>query len=130
VLVYELARSGQDSAPSTAAIRGGLTGWQMRGVISYIEEHLDEQTSLLTLARIARLSQYHFCHAFRQSLGVPPHQFLVQRRIERAKDLLADRKNSVTSVGLMIGYYQTSSFTVAFRKITGQNPSEFRRNLA
>jgi AraC family transcriptional regulator len=130
VLVHELARSGRDPAPSTAAIRGGLTGWQMRVVLSYMEEHLDEQTSLLTLARIARLSQYHFCRAFRQSLGVPPHQFLVQRRIERAKDLLADPKNSVTSVGLTIGYSQTSSFTVAFRKITGQNPSEFRRNLA
>jgi AraC family transcriptional regulator len=130
VLVQELGRSSQDCAPSTAATRGGLTGWQMRAVTSYVDEHLDEQTSLLTLARIARLSQYHFCRAFRQSLGVPPHQFLVQRRIERAKGLLADRKNSVTSVGLTIGYSQTSSFTVAFRKITGQNPSEFRRNLA
>jgi AraC family transcriptional regulator len=102
----------------------------MRAITSYIEEHLEEETSLITLARIARLSQYHFCRAFKQSFGIPPHRYHVHRRIERAKILMADRQNSVTSVGLTLGYSQASSFTVAFRKITGQKPSEFRRNLA
>jgi AraC family transcriptional regulator len=101
----------------------------MREITRYIEEHLDEQASLVTLAQIARLSQYHFCRAFKQSFGVPPHLYHVQRRIERAKHLLADRENSVTSVGLAVGYAQTSSFTVAFRKLTGEKPSKFRRNL-
>jgi AraC family transcriptional regulator len=130
VLVHELSRSGHDRAQETQASRGGLTGWQMRAITSYIEEHLEEETSLITLARIARLSQYHFCRAFKQSFGIPPHRYHVHRRIERAKILMADRQNSVTSVGLTLGYSQASSFTVAFRKITGQKPSEFRRNLA
>jgi AraC family transcriptional regulator len=129
VLAHELFRSGHDCARNTQPSRGGLTGWQMREITRYIEEHLDEQTSLVTLAQIARLSQYHFCRAFKQSFGVPPHLYHVQRRIERAKILLADRENSVTSVGLAVGYAQTSSFTVAFRKITGEKPSKFRRNL-
>jgi AraC family transcriptional regulator len=102
VLVHELSRSGRDSAQKIQANRGGLTGWQMHAITSYIEEHLEEQTSLNTLARIARLSQYHFCRAFKQSFGIPPHQYHVQRRIERAKILMADRHNSVTSVGLTV----------------------------
>src|SRR5215471_12514053 len=67
--------------------------WQKRAVIGYIEEHLDERVSLVTLARLARLSQHHFCRAFKQSFGIPPQGHLLQRRMERAKVLLSDRAN-------------------------------------
>src|SRR5262249_13559832 len=88
-----------------------------------------ERVSLITLARLARLSQHHFCRAFKQSFGTPPQGYLLQRRIERAKVLLADRANSITDVALTLGYAFSSSFTLAFRKITGQTPSELRRNV-
>jgi AraC family transcriptional regulator len=129
VLVCELSRTGQGLVRSPPVNRGGLAGWQMRTVTSYIEEHLGEQISLVTLARLTRLSQFHFCRAFKQSFGNPPHQYQVQRRIQRAKALLSDRKNSVTDVGLALGYCQTSSFTVAFRKIIGRAPRDFRRDF-
>jgi AraC family transcriptional regulator len=97
--------------------------------VGYIEEHLGAQIGLSTLAQLARLSQHHFCRAFKQSFGIPPHQYHVQRRIEQAKLLLADRSISITDIGFTLGYSQTSSFSVAFRKNTGWTPSEYRREF-
>src|SRR6516162_681650 len=129
VLAHELSRSGRELARTSPTSRGGLASWQRRAVIGYIEEHLDERVSLITLARLARLSQHHFCRAFKRSFGIPPHGYHLQRRMERAKVLLSDRANSITDVALILGYSFNSSFTLAFRKITGQTPSEFRRNV-
>jgi AraC family transcriptional regulator len=129
VLVHELPRSDQDLARSSPLNRGGLATWQMRAVTGYVEEHVGEQISLATLARLARLSQHHFCRAFKKSFGIPPHQYHVERRIERAKAMLADRANSVTDVALSLGYSQSSAFSVAFRKTTGRTPKEFRRDF-
>ena len=112
-----------------AVNRGGLAGWQERAVVHYIEEHMGEQISLRTLARLARLSVHHFCRAFKQSIGVPAHQYQVQRRMEVAKLLLADRTVSVTDIALSLGYAQTSSFSNAFRKTTGWTPTVYRREF-
>jgi AraC family transcriptional regulator len=129
VLAIELSRYDDNSERDAAPSRGGLACWQKRSVVGYIEEHLGEQICLITLAQLARLSQHHFCRAFKQSFGIPPHQYQVRRRIEQAKLLLADSSISITDVGFTVGYSQTSSFSVAFRKITGWTPSEYRREF-
>jgi AraC family transcriptional regulator len=129
VLIHELARLNRGTPRTEAAVKGGLAGWQQRIVTAYVEEHLSEQIPLVTLARLARLSTFHFCRAFKQSFGVPPHRYHTNRRIEKAKVMLAGRKHSVTEVGLTIGFSETSSFTAVFRKITGQTPSRYHRAL-
>jgi AraC family transcriptional regulator len=129
VLSHELSRSDKELSRNSPVSRGGLASWQMRIVTQHIEEHFGEQISLGTLAKLARLSQAHFCRAFKQSFGVPPHGYHVERRIEKAKALLAERNASVTDVGFALGYAHTSSFSVAFRKITGRSPREFRRDF-
>ena len=129
VLAIELSRCEDNNEHDAAVNRGGLACWQKRAVVSYIEEHLGEQICLGTLAQLARLSQHHFCRAFKKSFGVPPHQYHVQRRIEQAKLLLADRSIPITDIGFALGYCQTSSFSVAFRKTTGWTPSEYRREF-
>lgn len=130
VLSHELSRSDKELSRNSPVSRGGLASWQMRIVTQHIEEHVGEQISLSALAKLARLSQAHFCRAFKQSFGVPPHEYHVQRRIEKAKALLAERNASVTDVGFAVGYSHTSSFSVAFRKITGRSPREFRRDFS
>ena len=115
---------------SEAFAKGGLAAWQQRAVTAYIEEHLAEPISLATLARLARLSPYYFCRAFKRSLGLPPHRYHSNRRIERAKLLLAQPAPSVTDIGLIVGYSETSSFTTAFHKATGITPTAYRRTLA
>lgn len=129
VLAIELSRCDDNEVRDAELNRGGLACWQKRAVLGYVEEHLSEQICLVTLAHLARLSQHHFCRAFKQSFGVPPHQYHVRRRIEQAKLLLADRSVSITDIAFTLGYSYTSSFTVAFRKTTGWTPSEYRREF-
>jgi AraC family transcriptional regulator len=129
VLVHELIRLNRGASRNEPPTRGGLAAWQQRVVTTYIDEHLAEQIALATLAGLARLSTYYFCRAFKQSVGVPPHRYHTTRRIEQAKVMLAARKHSVTHIGLTLGFSDTSSFTAAFRKITGQTPSSYQRAL-
>jgi AraC family transcriptional regulator len=129
-LAHELVRMNEGDSPLGSGLRGGLSGWQQRQLARYIDEHLAEEISLLSLAHLAQLSPYHFSRAFKQSFGLPPHRYLTSRRIERAKILLAERKLSVTEIGLEVGFCETSSFTAAFRKLTGETPTDYRRSLA
>jgi AraC family transcriptional regulator len=128
VLGHELSCVGE-TIVRPPAVKGGLASWQKRVVVDYIEEHLGEQICLPRLAELARLSLHHFCRAFKQSFGIPAHQYQVNRRMEIAKLLLADPAASVTDVALSLGYAQTSSFSSAFRKTTGWTPSLYRREF-
>lgn len=109
--------------------RGGLAPWQQRVILSHLEEHLSEPVTLAALALIVRLSPFHFCRAFKQTFGMPPHRFQMVRRVERAKDLLANGVASITEIGFMVGYRETSAFCVAFRRATGTTPGAYRRRM-
>jgi AraC family transcriptional regulator len=130
VLMHELLRLNGGPTHGEILARGGLAAWQQRLVASYVEEHVSEHISLATLARLARLSPYHFSRAFKQSFGVPPHRYHTYRRIELAKALLEERAFSVTDIGSKLGFSETSSFTAAFRKTTGVTPSRYHRSIA
>jgi AraC family transcriptional regulator len=129
VLAHELTGVDRDKPREAARSRGGLAGWQKRAVVDHIEQRLGEQVCLLELAELARLSLHHFCRAFKQSFGIPAHQYQVRRRMEAAKLLLADRATSVTDIAFNLGYAQTSSFSNAFRKTTGWTPTAYRREF-
>jgi AraC family transcriptional regulator len=129
VLTHELVRINGDTARHGLVSRGGLARWQQKRVAAYIEEHVADDISLATLAELARLSPYHFCRAFKRSFGMPPHRYHAHRRIELAKQLLANREMPVTAIALEIGFGDTSTFTAAFHRLTGQTPTCYRRNL-
>jgi AraC family transcriptional regulator len=129
VLVHELMRLNRGAPRAEPPIKGGLAAWQQKAVTAYIEERMAERISLATLAQLARLSPYYFCRAFKQSFGIPPHRYHTNRRIERAKELLAKRDVSVTDIGMTVGFSETSSFSAAFRKATGTTPSSYHRSL-
>jgi AraC family transcriptional regulator len=129
VLAHELVKLHRGASVVTT-FRGGLAGWQKKKVADYIEEHLEEEISLQELADIAQLSRYHFARAFKQSFGIPPHRYHMSRRMERAKTLLEAPARSVTEVGMMLGFAETSSFTTSFRRSVGLTPSDYRRSVA
>jgi len=129
VLTYELVRINAGAGLREPVSRGGLASWQQKRVAAYIEERVADDIPLATLAELARLSPYHFCRSFKRSFGMPPHRYHASRRIERAKQLLADRELSVTAIALDVGFSETSTFTAAFHRLTGQTPSGYRRDL-
>jgi len=125
-----LMRMNESGLPSVTRIRGGLPEWRQKNLAQFIDEHLAEDVSLSSLAELVHLSPYHFSRVFKQSFNMPPHRYLTNRRIERAKSLLVERKLSVTEIGHEVGFSETSSFTSAFRKITGETPTDYRRRVA
>ena len=129
IVAHELASSARGPVKLPRITRGGLAAWQQRILTDYIEDNLAERISLDELAKLVRLSPYHFCRAFKQSFGMPPHRYHASRRVERAKILLATPGCSVTEIGLELGFSETSSFSAAFRKATGQTPIAYHRRL-
>jgi AraC family transcriptional regulator len=129
VLAHELLRVGHGPQGIERFAKGGLAAWQKKRVADHIEEHFAEEIPLLELAQIAGLSPYHFARTFKVSFGMPPHHYVMNKRIERAKQLLAKQDISITEIGFELGFRETSAFTTAFRKMTLQTPSEFRRSM-
>ncbi len=129
VLLHELMRTNAGVVPRAPVVRGGLAAWQQKRVADYIEDHLADNIPLATLAGLVQLSPFHFARAFRQSFGAPPHRFHSSRRIERAKNLLADDTLTMTEIGQRLGFSESSTFAASFRKLTGRTPSDYRRGL-
>jgi AraC family transcriptional regulator len=126
VLAHELVHAESEGP---AVVPGGLAVWQRQRVAAHVEEHLAESIPVARLAELARLSPYHFSRSFKASFGVSPHRHHSNRRVERAKLLLAEPHRSVTEIALDVGFRETSSFTALFRKLVGRTPSAYRRAL-
>jgi AraC-like DNA-binding protein len=106
--------------------RGGVSPAAMRRLHEYVEAHLSESIDLGMLAGIAGLSVFHFAREFKQSTGVTPHQYLVQKRVKRAQNMLARTDLSLSDVALASGFSDQSHLTRHFRRMLGTTPREFR----
>ncbi|ESS59769.1 helix-turn-helix domain protein [Enterobacter cloacae S611] len=107
-------------------VTGGLAPVALRNVLEYIESHLGEPLLLCDLAAQVSLSEYHFARMFRQSMGVAPHQFVMQRRMARAKALLLSSNQSLTDIALACGFNSASHFSNRFKAAKGITPSQLR----
>lgn len=124
-----LAQRYSGTAPKLLVYKGGLSRSQLNRVFEYIEEHLAEGVGLSDLAAAAELSVYHFARQFRQSTGMAPHQYVLQRKIERAKETLRDPRKSILEASARVGFDDQSHFTKTFRRLVGITPTEFRSRL-
>lgn len=108
---------------------GGLPGAALRRVLEHIEANVHGDTRLGELARLAHISPFHFARLFKISTGLPPHRFVLARRMEQAKRLLACVDIPIATVGRDVGFRTASHFTAAFRRVTGMTPSAYRAGL-
>jgi AraC family transcriptional regulator len=112
-------------APTRRAI-GTLPWCRLRRVTEYIQEHLDQDLTLRQLGAVACMSPYHFARLFKNSTGVPPHRFVVRKRIDHAITLLAAPALSVAEISRAVGFRTPSHFTTVFRGVTGTTPRAYR----
>jgi len=106
---------------------GTLPRARLRAVLEYIEEHLDGNPSLEQLAAVARLSVYHFARLFKAATGLPPHQYVILRRVERTKQLLqAGTDLSLAEVAAGAGFSDQSQFSHHFKRLVGVTPGQYR----
>jgi len=107
-------------------LKGGLAPNLRRQLVDYIEAHLDQPITLGELALRCNLSEYHFARMFRSSFGLPPHQYLLARRLHRACQLLQLGVMPLGEIALLCGFASASHFSNRFRQALGATPGEYR----
>ena len=103
-----------------------LPASRLRRVTQYMQEHLQGELRLAELSALVHMSPYHFARLFKRSTGLPPHRFLVRRRIDEAQALLAARTVPIAEIARLVGFRTPSHFTTTFRRITGMTPRAYR----
>ena len=119
------------SGPGRKPGRGtllGLSGRQLTTILDLVRDNLSEPLSLQMMADTLGLSTFHFLRAFKRTTGCTPHQYVLEQRIEAAKDLLRQRHRTIAEVGVLVGFSHPSHFARTFRKAVGVPPHQFRRD--
>ena len=109
--------------------RGGLPPSRLKKVLEYIHANLSDPLQLSTLAEVADTNLYHFARAFKQTVGESPHQYVLRRRIEHAKELLCDPEISVIEASVRTGFVDQSHFSKVFRRLVGTAPTHYRKQI-
>jgi AraC family transcriptional regulator len=115
---------------SEIAPQKGLPPRQLQRAIDYIKSHLHENLQLAKIAEVTGFSTTYFCTLFRQSVGVTPHQYVLQQRIERAKLLLQQSQLELADIAIQCGFANQSHFTRHFRQIVGVTPKIYQRHTS
>ncbi len=126
VLAVHLLRHHTQTLLTPAIAPQSLSALKLQELKDYIETHLGEDLAIATLAAQIPMSQFHFARAFKAATGEPPHRYVLQRRIDRAKVLLSVARLPVAEVAYQLGFANQSHFTTQFRKAVGMTPKQFR----
>ncbi len=105
---------------------GGLPKYKLQQVIDYINQHLDQNLTLQAIATTVQLSPYHFSRLFKQSTGLAPHQYVIQCRVERAKQLLVQGELTIAEVAYRVGFANQSHLNRHFKRLLGVTPKAVR----
>lgn len=125
-LALYLAQHYSTTSRSTRNLAGGIAEGSLRRVLEYVQANLEGDLHLQELAEIADLSTFHFAKLFKRSTGCSPHQFVLQRRLERAKELLRNPHITLSEVSLRAGFADQSHLSNVFRRFVGLTPARFR----
>ncbi len=124
-LAIHLLRNYCTTQPKLKSYADGLSAFKRQQVSEYINEHLHQDLKLGEIAAIAQMSPYHFLRLFKQSMGVTPHQYILQCRIEKARYLLQHSKLSIATIAVRVGFCDQSHLSRYFKRIVGVTPKQF-----
>jgi AraC family transcriptional regulator len=127
LLLWELRHAADLKHSRLSPVRGGLTVRQLRRVEEFIDAQISNEITISDLAAVAGLSQYHFIRAFKDTVGLPPYQYVLSERIYRARGLLSKPDLSLDDVALAVGFSDASQLNRVFRKFVGITPTVYRR---
>ena len=122
-----ITRTYGETGLSRETPAGRLSAWQLRRALDYMTAHLDGDPTVAQLARECALSPGHFARAFRKTTGATPHQWLIRRRVARARDLLLSSRLELADIAIVCGFVDQSHLTRIFARIEGQSPGRWRR---
>jgi AraC family transcriptional regulator len=126
-LAAHLFKAGASPESVERNLRGRLALNRLKRVIEYINDRLEADLRVRELAQVCSMSCAHFARLFKESIGVAPHQYVIARRIERARELLTGSELPLVEIALRSGFAAQSGFTTTFRRATGMTPYAFRR---
>jgi AraC-like DNA-binding protein len=109
--------------------KGGLPSWRLKRALELLEGDLCEAPSLAELARHLRLHPTSVSRGFKQSTGLPPYRYLLSHRINCAKEMMKEPARTLTEIALACGFSDSSQFSVAFKRMVGTSPRDYRRSL-
>jgi AraC family transcriptional regulator len=109
---------------------GGLATWQAKRTLAYIEANLASKLLIDDLANVVALSRSHFSRAFKHCVGLSPMEYVVVRRVERAKAMIRSTRESLAEVALACGFADQAHLNRRFRNIVGISPGRWRRSNA
>jgi AraC-like DNA-binding protein len=107
-----------------------LQKWRLKRVVEYVDSHLSSRITLAGMAAAAGLSRMHFAAQFRAATATRPHHYVLQRRIERAQELLRNRESTLVDVALSVGFQSQSHFSTIFKRLVGETPHRWRQAAA
>lgn len=107
-------------------LEGGLDSHKLQIVLDYINDYIHRDLHLAELANLVQMSPYYFGRLFKQSIGLTPHQYVIQCRIEKSKQLLKRQDLSLTYISQQVGFHDQSHFSNTFCKIVGLTPKKYR----
>jgi AraC family transcriptional regulator len=126
-LAIHLLRNYCTTSPKLSSDLTGLSPTQLTLVTDYISAHLHQNLKLAELSAIVQISPYHFLRLFKKSLGVTPHQYILQCRVEQVKYLLQFTSLSLSEIAFRVGFCDQSHLTRCFRRVLGKTPSQWRQ---
>jgi AraC family transcriptional regulator len=125
-LAARIVRNHSSLARTPRAIKAAMPGRKLKAVLGYIEDNLGRDLALGEIAGVAGLSVSHFKTLFRKSLGMPPHQYLIRRRVERAAMQLRRGRMPIGQIALENGFCHQSHLALHTRRVLGLTPQELR----
>lgn len=125
-LAVHLLQNFSNRSDRVPASKRALSDKKLKRILDYIEAHLEQKIALSDLATLIGCSQHRFSHAFKQSIGLSPYQYIIQQRVEQAKQLLKRNNMNICEISVACGFSHQSHLNRHFKRLVGTTPSVFQ----